>query len=202
MVNHSRYGSDQSRYCYPGTGVLVNHANIRDQEKLLQYEIKVTGIRIAELIERPIEGAFDLPHLQKIHYYIFQDVYPFAGKIREENIAKGTFTFAQAKYIVPSAEALFRQLHEERCLSGLNGAEFADRAAFYMGELNVLHPFREGNGRALREFIRTLGLNAGYHLDWSRLDHGMILQALIRSTFDCRELADVIRACMMNPTQE
>jgi cell filamentation protein len=198
LVNHSRYGSDQSRYCYPGTDVLVNKANIRDPEKLIQFEIKVTGIRIAELIERPVAGAFDLPHLQKIHYYIFQDVYPFAGKIREENVAKGTFTFAQVKYIVPSAEKLFRQLHDERCLKGLTRAEFAKRAAFYMAELNVLHPFREGNGRTLREFIRTLALNAGYKLDWGCLDHETILRALVKSSYHTEELVHVIRSCVIN----
>ncbi|WP_301292803.1 Fic family protein [Paenibacillus tyrfis] len=74
--------------------------------------------------------------------------------------------------------------------------EFASRAAHYMAEINILHPFREGNGRTQREFVRQLAANAGYQLDWSKADKSIVLQASIRSAVDTKELSNVILSCM------
>ncbi|MDO3680161.1 Fic/DOC family protein [Paenibacillus ehimensis] len=160
----------QSRYCYPGTDVLMNHANLRNEEQLKVFESMVTASRLAQLILTPTPGNFDLSHLNSIHHHIFQDVYPFAGKLRTEDIVKDTFRFAPTQFLESSAAELFRKLAKEKFLKGLPMADFAKRASHYMAEINVLHPFREGNGRAQREFIRQLAGNAGYLLDWSRVD--------------------------------
>jgi cell filamentation protein len=192
----SRYGSDQSRYFYPGTSVLVNLPGIQDERELEQFEAIVTGRRISELVANPLSGQFDLDHLKRIHRYIFQDVYPFAGKIRSENIAKGSFMFARASLIEPAARELLEALREEKHLHGLDKEGFCYRAAHYMAELNVLHPFREGNGRSIREFIRCLGLRAGWGIDWSLVEHRRILEASIRSVVDHSSLATVIGACI------
>jgi cell filamentation protein len=79
---------NQSRYCYPGTEILINKPELKDQAQLTAFENLVTTRRNAQLGLNPIIGNFDLAHLQEIHYYLFQDVYPFAGKIRTENILK------------------------------------------------------------------------------------------------------------------
>lgn len=182
-----------SKYEYPGTDVLINVPGIRDAEELKRYEAIVTKERLAQLALKPVQESFDLEHLKSIHRFIFKDVYPFAGKLREEDIAKDFFTFAQTQHIETSARDLFSQLRNEGFLKGMPVDRFADRAAHYLAEINVLHPFREGNGRTQREFVRQIAQNAGYDLDWSRLDPERLLRASIRSITNTSDLAAAIR---------
>ncbi|WP_310144275.1 Fic family protein [Paenibacillus amylolyticus] len=102
-----------------------------------------------------------------MHRYLFKEVYPFAGKVRNENIAKDNFSFARLEFVEEAAKDLFRSLKNEKQLKGLQFHEFSERAAHYKAEINVLHPFRERNGRTHREFIRCLAQSNGYELDWS-----------------------------------
>ncbi|MBG9568427.1 Fic/DOC family protein [Brevibacillus agri] len=192
------YKDQQSKYCYPGTDILINKANLRDQRKLDEFDKLVTTKRLAELVERPIKGAFDMNHLSRIHRYIFQDVYPFAGEIRSEEIAKDSFRFANAHFIPLASRDLFQQLKRENHLIGMDVEKTADRLSHYMAEINVLHPFREGNGRAQREFIRSLANNAGYELNWSKVEPARILEASIKSVTDTRDLASVILQSIVN----
>ena len=185
--------SEQSKYEYTGSNVLINLLGIRDADELNRYEAIVTKERLAQLALKPVEGTFDLEHLKAIHYFVFQDVYPFAGKLREEDIAKDYFTFAPTQFIESSAKYLFGQLKRDGHLKDLDPNRFAERAAHYMAEINVLHPFREGNGRTQREFIRQLAQHAGHDLDWSRLDPDRIQRASIRSKADIMELVQVIK---------
>jgi cell filamentation protein len=135
-----------------------------------------------ELQTKPIHGKFDLLHLSAIHHAIFRDVYPFAGEIRTEEIAKDQTVFTPCEIIVPLSAQLFSTLHRAKDLRGMKAAEFVENAGNLYLSLNAIHSFREGNGRANREFIRTLGLNAGYALDWSRVDKDRLLDATIIST--------------------
>jgi cell filamentation protein len=109
----------------------------------------MTTRRLAELQTKPIPGKLNIAHLQAIHHHIFQDLYPWAGLFRTINIARsGQFFFALSEHIAPALEDLFDKLNRERQLAGTDQTAFANRAAFYMGELNAIHPFRDGNGRA------------------------------------------------------
>lgn len=192
----SRYQS-KSHYYYPGTETLINFFQEKDPGKLDQIEIYYTSLRQMELIQKPIKGNWDFDHLKSVHEYIFQDIYPFAGQVRTENISKG-FQFAPAMFIESSADNVFMELQDEqKNFSSLSFKEFADRAAYYMAEINVLHPFREGNGRALREFIRELAVNQGYSLDWNKADKDAILLASIRSTVNHSPLAKLLEDCMV-----
>ncbi len=94
---------------------------------------------------------------------------------------KGKTFFCKSQYIHENLTTLLKGLKEERYLTGLNAEDFCRRAAYYLSELNMIHPFREGNGRAIREFMRQLGLKAGYRVDWSLAEPGLILDAMIRS---------------------
>ncbi|NQX67864.1 Fic family protein [Paenibacillus alba] len=144
-----------------------------------------------------MSGSFDFAHLQVIHHYLFHDVYPlFAGKIREEDISKGNFNFAYTQHILPQAKEIFSKLKDENHLIELDVEIFSLKAALFMGDLNHLHPFREGNGRAQREFLRCLALNTGFKLDWSLVHKDEILLAFIKSVRDEQPLADVIRRCI------
>lgn len=95
-----------TKYCYPDSDVLVNKLDIRDPNKLQIFERKLIMLRLLELIDKPIEGKFDLKHLQAIHAYIFQDVYDWEGKIRTVDIAKGN-TFCNVRFISSQADVIF-----------------------------------------------------------------------------------------------
>ncbi|MBQ7801517.1 MAG: Fic family protein [Oscillospiraceae bacterium] len=152
-------------YCYPDSNVLINKLNIREAEALAVAEREITSIRLAVAKLNPIKGSFELKHLQKIHKTVFGDIYDWAGKLRHVNIAKGN-QFCLAMNLETYAENLFRKLENEHYLIGYEGS-VPHRLAYYMSEINVLHPFREGNGRTQRLFIEYLALVAGYRLDFS-----------------------------------
>lgn len=157
-------------YVYPGSNVLKNLAGIEDHARLLQFEAISTADRISELRVKPISGRFDVPHLQRIHRHIFQDVYDWAGKFRTVDIRKEEeFWFCRYGFIEQTLNDLFGRLSAEGNLKGANPSQFGSRAGYYLNELNAVHPFREGNGRAQREFIRELGLNAGLQVNWARI---------------------------------
>ncbi|WP_280513979.1 Fic/DOC family protein [Ruminiclostridium herbifermentans] len=137
-----------------------------------------------------------MAHLLKIHKYIFQDIYYFAGKIREESIIKGNTKFCESQFIKENLKNILNELKAERYLIGKGIDNFANRSAYYMAELNFIHPFREGNGRALREFIRCLGIKCGYIINWDAIDKDVLLSASILSVKDSAELANCIRACI------
>lgn len=158
-------------YKYPGTNVLRNKPGIRDEDALRQFEYEQTAVRIKQLRENPVLGKFDLEHLQAIHANVFQDVYEWAGVVRTVNISKGGSSFAQPAFIESEAKRLSALLAAERNLQGLKKPEFVARLAHYYADWNALHPFREGNGRTVRELIGRLAREAGYDLDQTRIDN-------------------------------
>lgn len=129
---------------------------------------------------------------------MFGEIYPFAGAIRDENIAKGSFRFCNANYIPNEADRVFRELRQEHLLIRFSREQLPERLAYYMAEINVLHPFREGNGRVQREFIRTLALANGYDLSWRQVDPEALLQASIKSVTNTNELAKLIHMAIRN----
>ena len=85
----------QSKYCYPGPNILINKENIRDPRQLAEYEADITMLRQYELEhEHVVRGKFGITHLKRIHHYIFQDVYPFAGKLEQSQFLRGIPCFA------------------------------------------------------------------------------------------------------------
>jgi len=135
-----------------------------------KFEGEATLARLLQLQERPIVGNFDRAHLQAIHKHIFQDVYEWAGKLRTVEIAKpGSPFFAFERFLVPSLDTLTAQLKAQGQLRGLAADDFAMRAGHYLGEVNAIHPFREGNGRTQQEFVRELGLKAGHRIEWANV---------------------------------
>ena len=192
----TNYEPRNSKYCYPNTEILINKLNIKDAKKLSIYEAKITAAKSLSLRQKGITGNFDKKHFLEIHHYLFEDIYPFAGKLREENIAKGTFRFAMWEYIEPELEKLLKKLKEENYLANLSKEELAKKLAYYLAELNVLHPFREGNGRTEREFIRQLALKNGYILNLKRVEPHKILEASIESIIDNTKLEKVIYECL------
>lgn len=192
------YEKRNSNYCYKDSNVLINKLDIHDEKLLQKYEAKITAAKLLALRQKGIIGNFDAEHLNKIHTYLFEDIYPFAGKYRNENIAKGVFRFAEYEYIEPELQRLMNQLKDENYLSNLSKEELAEKLAYYLSELNVLHPYREGNGRTTREFIRELALKNGYILNLSKVSPSDFLNASIKSIVDTSNLAKLIFQCLEN----
>ena len=185
-----------SIHCYPGTNILINKLNIKDGNKLLKYEAKITAAKSLALRQKGITGNFDVEHFKSIHKFLFEDIYLFAGILRDENICKGEFRFASFEYIEPELNRLMRELKNENYLKGLNKEELAKRLAYYLSELNVLHPFREGNERTTREFIRQLALKNGYKLNLKKVMPEEVLNASIESIVDTNHLEKIFNICL------
>jgi cell filamentation protein len=163
-------------YCYPNSDVLINKLNIRNSDILFEAERKLTMLRISDLIDTPIKGEFDLKHLQAIHKYIFQDIYDWAGEIRTVDIAKQNM-FCKVQYINGQASIIFENLKKENFLIDLKRDEIVNRLSYYFSEINALHPFREGNGRSQREFIRELAFSCNYRIDFRKVDKNLMSEA-------------------------
>jgi cell filamentation protein len=186
--------SGRDHYLDPVSGVLKNRLGIPDAATLEQSEAALVATRSYELSQTPLKGSFDLAHLQAIHRHLFSDLYEWAGQLRTIDISKGGHLFAHHTHIGSAAAPIFKQLAEEKHLGGLDPAAFSERAAYYLGELNALHPFREGNGRAQREFISHLAQNSGYYIAWENAKRADMLQASIESfRGDTSKLAAIIR---------
>ena len=142
-MNMEMYEARNSIYCYENSNVLKNKLGIKDNKNLAIYEAKITAAKLLILRETGISGNFDKMHFVGIHRFLFEDIYPFAGLFRTENIAKDSFMFANWQYIEEQLDALLNQLKNENYLANLDKTELAKRLAYYMSELNVLHPFRE-----------------------------------------------------------
>lgn len=184
-------------YLYPGTSVLRNRRGLRDANLLDEFEASATQRRLIELFIHPTKGTFNLAHLQAIHRYIFQDLYDWAGQFRTVNISKGGNLFGSAQFIEMALGSTLDKLPRENFLRGLDREHFAERCGWYFGEINAIHPFREGNGRAQREFLRQLAAQAGYQLDWRQVDRDTMTAASRESfsTGDNSSMVAIIRAC-------
>lgn len=190
------YEARNSIYCYKGTDTLVNKLDIKDPKKLFEYENKVVIVKLFDLRQKEYFCDFDINHFINIHKYLFEDIYPFAGKFRTENIAKDSFRFAEWQFIDKELIRILEELKNENYLLNLDKEMLAKRLSYYMAELNVLHPFREGNGRTIREFIRELAIKNGYELNLTKVDPYNMLEAAIKSVFDDSDLEKIIYKCL------
>lgn len=170
-----------SRYCYPESDVLTNKLNIKDDALLLEAERKITAIRMIEASKKRIRGKFDFEHLKRIHFFIFRDVYDWAGQVRTVNISKGN-QFCRVEFIESQAKELLDQLQKEHCLKTVQTKEaLGGKLAYYLGELNAIHAFREGNGRSQRMFIEHLAQSLGYRIDFGKISREEMLKASIKA---------------------
>jgi cell filamentation protein len=174
--------------------VPANRFNIANLAELQRRETPLALRRLLELQFRPIAGRFDSAHLQAIHRHIFQDVYEWAGELRIVNISKPNAPFPPPDFLKPALDTLLRELARENWVKGLPAPTCARRAAYYLGEINAIHPFREGNGRAQREFIRELAAAGGHLLVWRKIEPSRMIEASQRSFLrkDCTGLEEIL----------
>lgn len=164
--------------CYPGTVVLINLPGLREQVELDAFERVEVGERSFDPMP---EGAFDPAHYRAIHEHLFGNIYPWAGEYRTIRTGKGGNWFAYPEYIPGEMEHLFTRLNAPSFLPGGDADEFIVAAADFLGDLNAIHPFREGNGRTQLIFLRQLGLRAGHPFRSEAVEADEFLFAMIES---------------------
>jgi cell filamentation protein len=189
---------DVDPYLYPGTKVLRNRLGITDERRLDRVERRIVGDRI---VEGAPAGSFDLSHIRSIHRHLFQDIYDWAGELRTVEISKGGSQFQFRQYIPTGMADVHRRLTRAGFLKRLPASEFAREAGVIVGDINYIHPFREGNGRTQAQYLMQLAAQAGHRLDFRRVDPAMWIEASKEShATDYALMADVIgKAIVPNP---
>lgn len=165
----------------PVSGVLANKLNITNLRELNDFEFSATSLRDAEITQFPRPGGFNLKHLCSIHAYLFQDVFFWAGLIRTVSLSKENLLFCQPQSINSESEEVFALISDNDYFRNLVKTDAVSCFAQLLGELNALHPFRDGNGRTQRAFLRQLAATAGWRLDWTQLDEQENIEASIAS---------------------
>ena len=190
------YTTVQSIYCYPDSNVLKNKLNIRDLRGLKDVEEKFVAIKQLVLLQKPIPGRFTINHLLRIHRFLFEDVYPFAGHIRREQISKGETLFFPPDLIKRELRRVFGEIHETGMLQEKKPQSQIQHLSHVMAELNIIHPFREGNGRSIREFIRCMAQVYGLTLNWGNADQDTMMDAAIASVYDDMAFCEILHQCL------
>lgn len=173
-----RYEFDDDPGCYPGTTVLINLAGLQDQDALDLFEIERVGERSLQPLP---EGGFDPKHYCALHRHLFGDVYAWAGDYRSVVTWKGTSRFAQPGFIPGQMDMAFTRLKKPEFLPGSAAEAFIAEAAEFLGDVNHIHPFREGNGRTQLIFMRLLGQRAGHQFRSEAVEADEFLAAMIAS---------------------
>lgn len=161
-------------YVYSGTRILKNRFSIVDSATLDAVERSLVAQRIAEGVPN---GKFDLAHLQAIHRHLFRDIYDWAGEIRTVEISKGTQQFQFRQFIPTGMADVHHRLTRARFLVGLKRDEYAREAAVIVGDINYIHPFREGNGRTQMQYLKLLSEQAKHPVDLARIDSSRWIEA-------------------------
>lgn len=164
-------------------GVLRNLAKIEDERILLAFESLKVSKRIEELIENPIKIK-DSSSLLKIHHHLFQDVYEWAGKVRTVNISKDGKPFFDGERFDKAFQYLDTLISEYRTLKKTNRKEIAKKLAEILDSVNYLHPFREGNGRTQREFLRLLALEKEIVLNLNPPNNISVYERYMKGTIE------------------
>lgn len=171
-------------YLIAGSTCLLNSLGILDTQLLNEAEKEISAAAYAELILSPVRPTFDLSHLCQIHRRLFGDIYPWAGEIRTTEIAKGNKLFLPYRLIAKTIDAVFEELQQEAFLKGLPPLPFAHRAGYYLGRINAVHPFREGNGRTQRIMLDQLAEFSGYGFQWDAISGEQMAAACRQARMD------------------
>lgn len=168
--------------CYDGTTCLINKYNITDEEILKDLETTVTFSKITEYTLNPLFDTFDVEHYKAIHKYIFEDIYDWAGEYRTVDMTKKGTIFAKAEKIDSLMNNCFDRLNKMNCFQGLSFDEFINNIVDFYCVTNMIHPFREGNGRTQRLFLSQLISLNNYTIDFSDIDRDELMIATIQAS--------------------
>lgn len=166
------YDVDKDPYIDTETGILRNLLSLQTSKGLEDAEARLTTLEITAFTtqDAPYFEDFNSELLKVIHRQLFKEIYDWAGELRIVEMQKGETSFARAQYLETSLQELFAQLRSENYLITTEFDEFVAKLAHYYAELIVIHPFREGNGRAIRTFLAMLAGSIGWHIAWDEMD--------------------------------
>ncbi len=179
MAFYSMEGSQKD--CYPNTTVLINKLGIQDQSELNSVERQFVLLKSSQAEQETIFKNIDFNFYKELHKQLFGDLYEWAGTVRSMNISKKGTIFCNFEDIERIGTLKFQRLAEQNYLKGLTKSRFIDELTEFYHDMNMLHPFREGNGRTLRLFITLLVRNAGYTLNFSDCDNDLLMIATIKA---------------------
>ena len=165
--------------CYPNTTVLVNKLGLRSQEALDEAERVAVAVRSVEAENERGTARFTFAFYCKLHERLFSDIYEWAGKLRAVNLSKKGTNFYPAEQLNELGTALFQRFQQKHELIGLSKSDFISELSEFYHDLNMLHPFREGNGRTQRLFFTLLIRRAGYQINFSECDTDELMMATI-----------------------
>ncbi len=183
MSDSYEYLDNKYTYTDPKTGVLKNLAGITDSDALLFFESAAVSKRLQELYENPLK-INGINSLFEIHKHLFQDVYAWAGKKREVEISKSGKQFFPTTYFEHAFLYTDSLLSDYKNIPKNNKEELAEKLAKILDTINYLHPFREGNGRAQREFLRLLALEKELILEMNPPDNERIYELYMKGTIN------------------
>lgn len=193
MSNNYKYIDSDYIYTDPKTGLLRNLPDITDEEVLRFAESGAVTKRAKELYENPIKIK-GVENLFEIHKHLFQDIYAWAGKGRKVEISKDGKQFFPLSHFENAFRYIDSSISEYKKIRKSNKVELAFKLAEILDNVNYLHPFREGNGRAQREFMRLLALEKGLTLNLNPPDNSDVYERYMQGTInsDVNQLKDLI----------
>ncbi|WP_010322110.1 YhfG family protein [Marinobacterium stanieri] len=164
-------------YCYPDSNLLINRLNIDNADTLEAAEQALTSLAAGRIEFCP--PPYDLAFMCQLHRQLFADLFTWAGKLRTTDIAKGNTLFCTVPRIQPEGDRFFSALADKHWLTEHSRDQLIEALAEACGDLNMVHPFREGNGRTLRLWCDFVIINAGFEVDWESVDREVWMQASI-----------------------
>ena len=178
---------------YPESRCLVNYFNIRDRKDLRKIDMFISSVRFCDLLVHPLDMSLSFTYLQALHHNLFADIYPSAGMLRSRSVSKRT-EFCRPEYLEKQAAEVFEKLRNLKYLKECEDTDdFINELAYFMGEMEALHPFNDGNGRTSRIYFNMLAWNAGYDIIYHAVDPDRFLEANIAAIDgDCQPLIDVL----------
>ncbi len=202
MSNSYNYLDPDYTYTDPKTGILRNLANITDHDVLLFLESAAVAKRLQELNENPVKIK-GIESLFAIHRYLFQDIYSWAGKKRIVEISKNGKQFFPTSHFENAYRFIDSLILDFKKIRRNNKHQLAEKLAEILDNLNYLHPFREGNGRAQREFLRMLALEKGLTLNLNPPDSKSVYDQYMQGTInsDIKILRELILELIENQTK-
>lgn len=168
--------------CYDGTTCLINKFDIKDENILKDLETTVTFSKITEYSLNPLFNTFDVNHYRAIHKYLFEDIYDWAGEYRTVDMSKKGTSFAKAESIDELMTKCFARLQNNNCFQDLDFDGLVDSVIDFYCVTNMIHPFREGNGRTQRLFLTQLINLNNYSIDFSEIDTDELMIATIQAS--------------------
>ena len=190
-----KYGTGDDPYTYPDSNVLTNLFEIMDAQVLEEAEKEFTVLAAAEISYK--EPPYDFEYFCNLHMLLFGELFSWAGEVRSIDISKGDTRFCSCSFIEKEANKLFKNLAAENYLADTEYDDFIEKLAEYYCDINVLHPFREGNGRTQRMLFEHICINSGYNINFAGVSVDEWISANI-SGFHCdyTEMESILKRCV------